>query len=57
MYRYWWESQKGKDHYEDLDAGGWIILKRDHRQDWINLAKDKDQWRALVIQVMGIRVP
>jgi hypothetical protein len=35
MYRYWWESQKGNDHYEDLDVGGWIILKGDHRQDWM----------------------
>jgi hypothetical protein len=24
---YWWESQKGRDHYEDQDVGGWIILK------------------------------
>jgi hypothetical protein len=21
------ESQKEKDHYEDLDLGGWIIIK------------------------------
>jgi hypothetical protein len=24
---FWWESQKERDHYEDLDVGGWIILK------------------------------
>jgi hypothetical protein len=24
---YWWESQKERDHYEDQDVGGWIILK------------------------------
>jgi hypothetical protein len=24
---YWWESQKEKDHYEDQDVCGWIILK------------------------------
>jgi hypothetical protein len=23
---YWWESQKERDHYEDQDVGGWIIL-------------------------------
>jgi hypothetical protein len=23
-----WESQKERDYYEDLDLGGWIILKR-----------------------------
>jgi hypothetical protein len=24
---YWWESQKERDHWEDLDVGGWTILK------------------------------
>jgi hypothetical protein len=24
---YWWESRKEKDHYEDQDIDGWIILK------------------------------
>jgi hypothetical protein len=26
-YRIWWESQKERDHWEDQDVGGWIILK------------------------------
>jgi hypothetical protein len=25
--RFWWVSQKERDHYEDLDVGGRIILK------------------------------
>jgi hypothetical protein len=25
--------------------------------DWINLAEDRDQWRALVKTVMNLRVP
>jgi hypothetical protein len=24
---FWWESQKERDHYEDLDVGGRIILR------------------------------
>jgi hypothetical protein len=24
---YWWGSQKVRDHWEDLDIGGWTILK------------------------------
>jgi hypothetical protein len=23
---YWWESQMERDHWEDQDVGGWILL-------------------------------
>jgi hypothetical protein len=38
-------------------------IKIDYREirwdgmDWIDLAQDRDQWRALVIKVMSLRVP
>jgi hypothetical protein len=35
----------------DLREIGW-----DYR-DWIDLAQDRDQWRALVNTVMNLRVP
>jgi hypothetical protein len=25
--RYWWESQRKRDHWEDQDLGEWIILR------------------------------
>jgi hypothetical protein len=35
----------------DLRETGWDGV------DWIDVAQDKDQWRALVDMVMNIRVP
>jgi hypothetical protein len=36
---YWWESQKERDHWEDMDLReiGWDGM------DWIALAQDRDQ--------------
>jgi hypothetical protein len=54
---YWWESQKERDQ----DVDGWTILKwileRWDGVDWIELAEDRDQWRALVNTVLNLRVP
>jgi hypothetical protein len=35
----------------DLRKVGWGGM------DWINLAQDRDRWRALVYTVMNLRVP
>jgi hypothetical protein len=35
----------------DLREIGW------YEMDWIDLAQDRDQWRALVYAVMNLRVP
>jgi hypothetical protein len=43
------------------DVGGWIILKwileRRDGMDWIELAQDRDRWRALVNTAMNLGVP
>jgi hypothetical protein len=50
---YWWESQKARDHWEDQEMGGWTISKWILEigwdgVDWMDMAQDGDQWRALV---------
>jgi hypothetical protein len=40
---YWWESKKERHHWDDLDVGGWTIIKMDLRDtgwdrfDWCGL--------------------
>jgi hypothetical protein len=54
----WWESQKERDRWEDqynikmnLREIGWDGV------DWMDMAQDKDQCRALVNTVLNLRVP
>jgi hypothetical protein len=47
---------------EDPGVDGWIILKCilekwDGDTDWIDLAKVRDKWQAVVNAVMNLRVP
>jgi hypothetical protein len=60
-YSILWESQMERDHWEDHGVGRWTILKwileRWDGMDWIELAQDRDQWRAFVNMAMNLRVP
>jgi hypothetical protein len=53
---------EGRNHLEDPGVDGRIILKwiferLDWGMDWINLARDRDRWRALVNAVMNLQIP
>jgi hypothetical protein len=58
------EVWRKKIHFVDPDIDGMIILRWIFRKwdvgggmDWIELAQERDRWRALVNAVMNLRVP
>jgi hypothetical protein len=55
---FWWRDLREGDHLGDPGIDGRIILKLifkkwDGSMDWIELAQDRDRWRALVNAVMN----
>jgi hypothetical protein len=59
---FWWGDLKEGDHVGDSRVDGriilkWIFKKWDGRMNWIELAQDRDRWRAVVNGVMDLRVP
>jgi hypothetical protein len=62
VYRVWWGGVMERDHMEELGLEGrtlkWICKKWDVvGVDWIDLAQDRDRWRALMNAVMNLPVP
>jgi hypothetical protein len=58
---FWWESLREGEHLENPGVDGriilkWIFEKCDGGMDWIDLAQNRDRWRAVVNAVMKLRV-
>ena len=57
-----WGNLRKRDHLEDPGVDGritlrWIFKKLVVRcMDWVELAQDRDRWRALVNAVVNLRV-
>jgi len=59
---FWLGDIRERNHLEDPDVDGWSLkmcLQEEgcEGMDWIDLAQDRDRWRALVNAVMKLRVP
>jgi hypothetical protein len=59
---FWWRDLREGDRLGDPDVDGRIMLKWifkvwDGGMNWIQLAEDRDRWRAVVNAVMNLRVP
>jgi hypothetical protein len=59
---YWWQSHEGK-RILGRQRRRWVdSIKMDLREiewdgvDWIDVAQDREQWRAFLITVMDLRV-
>jgi hypothetical protein len=51
--RIWWGNLRERNHLEDQGKGDriilrWIFRMWDGAMEWIDLAQDRDGWRALV---------
>ena len=63
MYRVLVGNLRERDHLGEPGVDGRVILSLDLQEvgyrwmDWIELAQDRDKWRALVNAVMNFRIP
>ena len=60
--RFWWGNLRERDHLERPRRRWEDNIKLDIQEvergcgDWMELAQDRDRWRALVSTVMNFRV-
>ena len=59
---FWWGNRRERDHWGDPDVYVEDNIKMDLQEmgvgyrDWMEMARDRDRWRALVSTVMNFRV-
>jgi hypothetical protein len=60
---FWWGDLRERDNLEDLGVRWENNIKINPQEvgwggmDWIDLAQDRNRWRALVNAVMNLQVP
>jgi hypothetical protein len=60
---FWWGNLRKGDHWERSRRRWKYNIMMDLREvgcgcvDWLELAQNRDRWRALVRGVMNLRVP
>jgi hypothetical protein len=57
LARFWWERPKKRDHSEDRGVDGrmgseMILGRLSGGVEWIQLAQDRDRWRAVMNAMM-----
>ena len=59
---FWWGNLREREHLKDLGVSGSVILrwtfrKWDGDKNRIDMAQDRNSWRALLNAVMNVRIP
>jgi hypothetical protein len=56
---FWWGNPRERDYWGELGVDNIKQILRSGMwgMDWVELAQDRDRWRALVNAVMNLRVP
>jgi len=60
--KFWWGNLREKHHFADRGVVGRILLKWIFKNGlwgikWIDPARDRERWRALVKVVIKVQVP